>query len=351
MKKTICFIILLALTVICAAGAAADDAPANLVLQTSQSQLAAGDTLTVTMNIKAVKPVGRVTASVSYDSSVLKFVSGSGAKDAGGVIQIEQLNGLDTSATITLTFTAASAGSSNISVTSCAVYDAFDEQYELAGAAAAVSVTDETQTTQQQTQPSQASPATDANGVPTQGVLTDLTVVNGKLVPPFMYSIHDYSVTVPYDVTKVEITGKTASLQDHIWYTGNEDCEVGLNVRTITVTDINGNATTYTINVTRLDKDKDETTAATAAAPNDTSADSSSGSEKVTVSTDKDIKQTLLPALYIILGVLVVALVIVIIWIKGKTSGSKEQDRKNTKQRSKIKVSGSKNGRDNRKKK
>ena len=107
MKKTICFIILLALTVICAAGAAADDAPANLVLQTSQSQLAAGDTLTVTMNIKAVKPVGRVTASVSYDSSVLKFVSGSGAKDAGGVIQIEQLNGLDTSATITLTFTAA----------------------------------------------------------------------------------------------------------------------------------------------------------------------------------------------------------------------------------------------------
>ncbi len=343
---------MLAVTIICAVTAFADNEPATLALQTSQSQLTAGETLTVTLNISAVKPVGRVSASVSYDQSVLKFVSGSGAKDTGGTIQIEQLNGLDTSAAITLTFTAVSAGNSNISVNSCAVYDAFDEQYSLPAASAAVNVTEPQQTTTQQTtETTPTSPATDANGVPTQGVLTDLTVVNGKLVPPFMYSIHEYSVTVPYDVTKVEINGKTASLQDHIWYTGNEDCKVGLNVRTITVTDVNGNKTTYTINVTRLEKDAQITTAASSAAADSTSPADSSTKEKKAIADNKDIKQTLMPALYIILAVLVVALVIVILWIKGKSSGSKEQDKKNTKQRSKIKVSGNKKGNNGKKKK
>lgn len=347
MKKTLCFILILALAVVCGCTVWADNEPATLTIQAQQGQLSVGDTVSVNLYISAVKPIGKVTATVTYDTSVLTFVSGDGATGGDGVISIEQLNGLGTAASITLNFTAAAVGNAAVYVTNCAVYDAFEERFELQGKSAVVEISQAVQTTPSQTEMTvQTTPQTDANGVPTQGVLVDLQIDQGSLVPPFMYSIHDYSVTVPYEVDKVEIDGKTASLQDRIWYTGNPECVVGLNVRTITVTDIYGNQTVYTINITRLDQA--QTTTAEQQPAVQTSASTESKADKQTTKKDaKDIKQTLMPALYIVLIVLVVALFIVIIWIKNKASNGKgkdaRSDKKNERQRSKIKVSGSKN--------
>ncbi len=355
MKKTLGFILVLVLSVICAVSVFADDAPAMLSVKASKDQANVGDAITVKLDISAVKPIGRVSATVAYDASVLTFVSGDGAKAENGVITIEQLNGLGTVASVNLSFTAASQGTGSINVTSCAIYDAFEEKLDLIGSGTTIQVAEASQTetttqteettTEQTTTEQQTTPETDENGVPTQGVLVDLQIDNGNLKPPFMYSIHEYSVTVPYEVEKVEIEGKTASLQDHIWYTGNAECVVGHNVRTITVTDINGNQTVYTINIIRLDKDQTETTASA----NDPAVQTTTPAETGKIQTtkkDKDIKSTLIPALYIVLVVLIVALVIVIIWIKKKASGGKSKkdpDKKNEKQRSKIKVSNKNN--------
>ena len=346
MKKTVGFIIILVMAVFCSfTVCAVGDAPADYTVTASQPQVGVGDTVTINITITAVKAIGRTSASVTYDTSVLTFVSGNGATDQGGVINIELPNGLGTTAVLSLNFTAAATGSASVNVTKCCIYDAFEEGYELQeskGVSVEVAEKAETTTTTtEETTPT--SPQTDANGVPTQGVLVDLTVDQGSLVPPFMYSIHEYSVTVPYDVEKVEIDGKTASTQDHIWYTGNPECVVGRNVRTITVTDINGNETVYTIYITRLDKDQQETK------PTDTndpavvtsSPDDSKSTVTTTAKQEKNIKDTLLPALYIVLIVLVVSLFIIILWIKNKASKKKKPDDKSDKQRSKIKVSGS----------
>ena len=357
MKRTIGFIIIFVLSVICAVSVFADDAPATLSLQASQTQASIGSTITVKLDISAVKPIGKVTATVTYDASVLTFVSGDGAKAENGVITIEQLNGLGTIASVNLSFTAASQGTSAVNVTSCAIYDAFEEKLDLTGTGTSIQVTEAAQTesttqteetTSEQTTTEQTTAETDANGVPTKGVLVDLQIDNGTLKPPFMYSIHEYSVTVPYEVEKVEIEGKTASLQDHIWYTGNAECVVGHNVRTITVTDINGQQTVYTINIIRLDKDQKETSvSAEDPAVQTTAPSKTEKSPQVVTKKEKDIKSTLLPVLYIVLVVLIVALVIVIIWIKTKATGRKSKqersDKKNEKQRSKIKVSGNNN--------
>ena len=81
-----------------------------------------------------------------------------------------------------------------------------------------------------------------SNGIPDKGVLTALTVDNGELSPAFAYNVYNYTVNVDNSVTNVEIEGTTASPSDYIWYTGTSECQVGENVRTITVTDVDGNA-------------------------------------------------------------------------------------------------------------
>ncbi len=348
MKKIIGFFLIFTLSVICGICAYADE-PASLYITVPQGQVNVGDTVTVRLDITAVKPIGKVTASLSYDVSVLTFVSGDGATGGNGIINVDQLNGLNDGASISLSFTAASQGQANVAVSSCKIYDAFDQPFELGEKSASIQVANAEQTTsptQTETQTQTTTKATDANGVPTQGVLVDLQIDNGTLIPPFMYSIHEYSVTVPYEVEKVEIEGKTASRQDNIWYTGNPDCVVGRNVRTITVTDIYGNETVYTINITRLDKDEKETTTTAASDPaQSTVSNSPSAKQADSSKKDSDIKDTLVPALYIVLIVLVVALFIVILWIKNNASkkGSEKErsDKKTQKQRSKIKVSGS----------
>lgn len=346
MKKIIGTIIIFFMAAICGVSAWADNEPATLIIQAPQGQVKVGDAVSVSLNISSVKPIGRVTATVEYDASALTFVSGDGATGGNGVINIQQLNGLGESAAIALNFKATAEGNAVVSVSSCAVYDAFEEPYQLKGSATTIAISNTEQTDAPQSQQTTTSIETDRNGVPTQGVLVDLTADNATLKPPFMYSIHEYSITVPYEVDRVEIEGKTASTQDHIWYTGNAECAVGQNVRTITVTDINGNKTVYTIYITRLDKDEEKTSVTTQSSEQ-TSAMTQSDRKNQTLKNDsKDIKQTLIPALYIVLIVLIVALVIVIIWIKNRSSRASSSDRsekQNERQRSRIKISGNKN--------
>ena len=179
------------------------------------------------------------------------------------------------------------------------------------------------------------------NAVPSQGVLVDLRTDKGTLIPPFMYSIHEYSITVPYEVDKVEIEGKTASKTDRIWYTGNPECVVGNNIRTITVTDVNNNETVYKISILRLDKAQEQTQAAA-----QTVAFSQISETTPEPKDSSALKEKLMPALYIVLIALVVSLIIVVIWIHSRISRRKsekeDKEEKSLKKRSRIKVTSSK---------
>ena len=359
MKRAVCLILILSAVLFCGFDVYAQgDASASL--QFSKIQLQTGEQLIVSLSINSSQEISEINASVTYDPSLLTFVSADGTSGSNGIIsiQISPQRG-STSVSVPLSFTANTKGSCLINVVSCNITDPQGSQIQATVSSGNVEIIEADQTTQTTSQVQTTTNAlteshqtvssaakTDANGVPTQGVLVDLQVDKGSLVPPFMYSIHEYSVTVPYEIDKVEIDGKTASKQDHIWYTGNSDCVVGHNVRTITVTDINGQETVYTINIMRLDKEQTPEQTSVYTQQSNRSVTEQSNLQNLSSSKDdhNNIKEILNPALYIVLIVLVVALFIIILWIKNRVSKKdpKKDDEQTKKQRSKIKVSNNK---------
>ena len=159
------------------------------------------------------------------------------------------------------TFKGLSAGNANISLQSCQIYSPDSELIGSPTAYCVITVgsdkvetkteTETTTTTEKTTTTTTATKTAPSNGIPDKGVLTALTVDNGELSPAFAYNVYNYTVNVDNSVTNVEIEGTTASPSDYIWYTGTSECQVGENVRTITVTDVDGNAATYTVTIIR----------------------------------------------------------------------------------------------------
>lgn len=283
----------------------------------------------VSVTFSADAEIGNVQANIAYDDSVIEFVSSDNASGGGGVLTV---NGFpDTpSAEVNFSFTfkGLSAGNANISLQSCQIYSPDSELIGSPTAYCIITVGSdkvetqtetETKTTTEKTTTT-ASETTASNGIPDKGVLTALTVDNGELSPAFAYNVYNYTVNVDNSVTNVEIEGTTASPSDYIWYTGTSECQVGENVRTITVTDVDGNATTYTVTIIRAaGGDEQQTRTVTKKDSSDTSSAVSKNANVM-----DQYKKMLNTALAIVLIVLVIALVVIIIWIRGKIKGGKK---------------------------
>ena len=319
-----------------AAGQAAFSIPSGAVAQ--------GENFNVSITFSGSENIGSVDASMSYDDSAVQFVSGDNSSGGGGIVTIKGFpDSPSDSVTFSMTFKALKQGSSNMNLTNCSIFSEDGTSIgsptayanitvaqgtgnsetvtsaEETQASTQVTTTSESQAATQQTT-SETSQQTDANGVPTQGVLTALTVDHGTLSPQFAWNVYNYTVNVGYDVTNVEIEGTTASLSDYIWYTGTSECQVGENIRTITVTASSGEETTYTIKIIRADENE--------AALNQDAQDSSSGNDTNSGTSEKNTdileqyKKILNPALAIVLIVLIIALVVVIFWIRTKLLGN-----------------------------
>lgn len=306
--------------------------PKNAVMTGQEFQLS--------ITFSADSDIGSVQANLAYDDSLVQFVSSDNASGGGGMLTI---NGFPDSTsqevTFTFTFKGLSAGTANFNLQGCQIYS---PDSQLIGSPTAygmvtvggdvVSETEtETETTTTTTTTEKATePVTAENGVPTKGVLTALTVDHGELSPAFAYNVYNYTVNVDNSVDNVEIEGTTASPSDYIWYTGTSECQVGENVRTITVTDVDGNKTTYTITIIRAQAGE---TVQTEENKVTTKKDSSSSAlTRENDSLDK-YKGVLNAALAIVLIVLVIALFVIVIWIRGKIKG----EGKNKKETSKSK--------------
>ena len=338
MKKAVCIPLCIILSILFPAHLWAEGG-FELSLFAPEKDVKTGDELTVKVRISSQEALGKVSAVISYDASLLDFQSGDSASGSNGIININHTAGENTAAELSLDFTASSSGTAVINVVNCYATNTQGVQSDLGSTYASFEISQQNQVTQNQHD------TTTQSNVPSQGVLVDLKIDKGTLIPPFMYSIHEYSVTVPYEVDKVEVEGKTASQTDRIWYTGNPECVVGNNVRTITVTDINNVETVYRINILRLEKNTEQTQAVaqTGAVSQDNKTDTGSKNEAVPKAEQKDsLKEKLMPALYIALIVLVVALIIVVIWIHSRISRKKDKkedkEEKSRKKRSRIKV-------------
>ena len=84
----------------------------------------------------------------------------------------------------------------------------------------------------------------------------DITFKSIKLSPTYSHDIKDYTATVGYDTTGIQITLKYYDAKKNIIITGNKNLKVGLNKIEIDITAENQNTkNVYTINLTRGEKD------------------------------------------------------------------------------------------------
>lgn len=253
----------------------------------SGSSVNIGDTVTV--SARASGPSGEqavATMMLSWDSSILQFVSCSTTYGGGGnSVQVA-------TDSFTVTLKAVSAGTSSISLSGTdgvSYDDAVGELDAMSGSSASVTVnnaaSEEGGTGSNPGDGSGAGTGEGSNGAGTGGStnggestggntgtgggtgleepsateqksadnsLKSLTISPGTLSPAFSGKTTTYSATVSNDVTSIAVSATPANAKAVVEsVTGNENLKEGSNAIKIVVKAENGVTATYTVNVTR----------------------------------------------------------------------------------------------------
>ena len=223
-----------------------------------------GDTVTVT--VKASGPSGEkanATMTLSYDSSVLQFVSCNTTYGGGGG------SVMATGESYTVTLKAVSAGNSSLSVSANdgVIFDSNVELDSMSGSSASVAVKNAAGSTTG----SDSSTASNSSGTSTGGgtnsasgtdgttanqsadnSLKELTISPGTLSPAFSGKTTTYSATVGSDVTNIAVSATPVNEKAVVEsVTGNTNLKSGSNAIKIVVRAENGVTATYTVNVTK----------------------------------------------------------------------------------------------------
>ncbi len=193
-----------------------------------------GKSFSVTIRFNADATLYAVEADVSYNASVLRLNSVSGAdyNVGNGSVKIVD-DGFSatkpsTTSSYTLNFTAIAAGNSNISVS---VLGGGEAESKASASAAVTVVTPK--------------PSSNAN-------LASIKLSAGALSPAFSANTTNYTATVKYSVDSITITGAVADGGATYTGGGTFGLDVGDNSRTLTVTAADGTKKSYTINIKRM---------------------------------------------------------------------------------------------------
>lgn len=234
MKKTftkiLSFLIIMAITV----SFFAFNVSAASVAISGTGEYEVGKSFNVTIRFNADATLYAVEADISYNASVLRLNSVSGAdyNVGNGSVKIVDDGFTATkpskSSSYTLNFTAIAAGNSNISASLLGGGEAESK----ASASAAVTVIT-------------PKPSSNAN-------LASIKLSNGSLSPAFNPNTTKYDVTVKYSVDSISITGAVADGGATYTGGGTFNLDVGNNSRTLTVTAADGSKKSYTINIKRM---------------------------------------------------------------------------------------------------
>lgn len=223
-----------------------------------------GDTVTVT--VKASGPSGEkanATMTLSYDSSVLQFVSCNTTYGGGGG------SVMATGESYTVTLKAVSAGNSSLSVSANdgVIFDSNEEMDSMSGSSASVTVKNAAGLTTG----SDGSTASNSSGTSTgsstdsasgtdgaaasqsaDNSLKELNISPGTLSPAFSGKTTTYSATVGSDVTNIAVSATPVNEKAVVEsVTGNTNLKSGSNAIKIVVRAENGVTATYTVNVTK----------------------------------------------------------------------------------------------------
>ena len=206
---------------------------ASLTLNESLSTTSTvvGNTVTVTVRMSSSVPLGYINYSMSYDTSKLTLTSGTQNN------ALYSFTGSEKSTTVTFKFKAKSSGTANVSLKINEALD-FDGNNLSGSKSVSRSITIKTQ------KEIEASYSKNNN-------LSKLTISEGTLSPSFNKNTLSYSAEVPYEVTKVTVSGSKEDSKSYVDGFKTYDLEEGSNKINVKVTAQNGSSKTYTINVTR----------------------------------------------------------------------------------------------------
>ena len=236
MKRLICLLSALLLLATLMGGAAVS-AAGTATITASKTSVTVGQQVTVTAKYDGGgKGIGSLDAYFRYNAKTFEYVSCSGATAAGGAGSLKMsYYATDATApktvTITVTLKAIAAGSGDFTWETEGMYDDDDNLLGNPKGSPAVSASN----------PSLSGDAT----------LKELRPTKGTLVPKFDKNVTEYTVSVPYTVTRGLLVFEPTDPNAESVVTENADLKVGKNVRVITVTAPNGTTKKYTVTFTR----------------------------------------------------------------------------------------------------
>ena len=202
----------------------------------SDPSVTLGTDVNVTMKVKSTDgTLSKADITVTYDTSVLEFVSGTDADGGAGTVRIHGAsNGAGTGElAYNLKFKTLTAGPTSINISTQEVYDSNE---------ALVDITHQGSSTVQVA--AEASASGDAS-------LAELTVSPGELSPEFSEDVTSYDVTVGTDVDRLAINAVAAGEGASVSVSGNDALNMGENAVSITVKAQDGTQTVYNLKVTK----------------------------------------------------------------------------------------------------
>ena len=197
----------------------------------STTSTVVGNTITVTVRMSSTTPLGYINYSMNYDTSKLTLTSGT----QNNVLY--SFTGSEKSTTVTFKFKAKAKGSATVSLK---INEALDFDGNNLSGTKSVSRTINIKTQAE----IEASYSKNNN-------LSKLNVNSGTLSPAFNKNTLSYGVEVPYEVTKITISGSKEDSKSYVDGFKTYELEEGINKINIKVTAQNGSSKVYVINVTR----------------------------------------------------------------------------------------------------
>ena len=223
-------------------------AGASVTIALSASTVSIGSSVTATVTVSG-SDVSQYDIYVTYNSSVLQFVSGSGAAQAngsGGTIRLVGGTG-----STSLNFTAIANGSCYISTSGSEVYNINYEQIAIthAGANVTVATAESTESPTTSETGEQTSTTEEEDSRSSNCNLASLQVSPGTLDPAFSASKTSYFVQLEEDVTSIVVSATTEDEKASTSVSGADKLQKGENIVKVTVTAENGAVKIYSIRV------------------------------------------------------------------------------------------------------
>lgn len=213
----------------------------------SKTDFSVGEEITVTIKFDAGVSVYSIDGDLSYDNTVVQYVSG-GGKDHGKSVKIAEALSGETKVDVSVKFKTIAEGKCTFSFSGFCT----DGNLTPHNASTGYFINVKNPTVSQPTPPP-SGPSDNAN-------LASLKVSGATLSPKFNSNTTSYTVTVPFATDKVTITAGVADAGATLVGAGTINLNVGDNKRTITVTAANGAKKSYNLVIKRLAEEQGEPT-------------------------------------------------------------------------------------------